>query len=589
VEALLAHSTTATVLATSREGLGLPGEQLWTVPSLDFDAGADSAAGALFVERSRSVKPGFTLTESGDAEAVGEICRRVDGIALAIELAAARMVSMSPQDVCERLGDRFRLLTGSRRGRERQQTLRNTVQWSYELLDDDERLVLGRCSVFAGGFDLAAVGHLCIDRLDEYAVLDRLDSLVRKSLITVERVGAHARYDMLETIRQFSEEQLTATGSIDAIRDRHARYFADQALLYWDLWDGPRQRVALDWVDVEYANLRAGFRRAVDHGDVEIAATIAAHTTMLGWVLLRYEAVGWATEILATATTADIAQLPRLYSAASVCSQTGQPDVAIGYANTAVALAGDPRYDPFESAWATDMVSTAALYAGQLDQALEISATLVGQPGAGHALHLTEMLLLLPVVGRVSEARALADEAVTAARAHGNPFLMIGSLSGYGRAFADTNPTGALDALRQAQALAQEHRNVLWEAIIPREAAGLEAVHGDPHQALALFETAIGALHRAGDVGNLAVAFADMAVLFDRIESPEIAATLYGISRRHGDIGWVAHLPAVLDHLRATLGDTNFEQCVAAGGAMELADAVTYAQCQIGFADASRT
>ena len=216
---------------------------------------------------------------------------------MAIELAAARMVSMTPQDVRDRLDDRFRLLAGGRRGVERHQTLRHAVAWSYDLLDDDERLVLGRCAVFAGGFDLAAATHLC-DPFDEYTVLDVLDSLVRKSLITVEQHGGHARYGMYETIRQFAEEQLAATDNIADIRDRHARYFAAQAVAHWDLWDGPGQRVALDWVDVEFANLRAGFRWAADRHDLVTATAIAAHTTLLGQVLMRYESVGWAEEIL---------------------------------------------------------------------------------------------------------------------------------------------------------------------------------------------------------------------------------------------------------------------------------------------------
>ena len=168
----------------------------------------------LFVERRPGGQsPGSRLDDDDDATAVVEICRRLDGIALAIELAAARMVSMSPAEVRDRLDDRFRLLSGPRRGLERHQTLRHAVQWSYDLLDDDERAVLMRCSVFAGGFDLAAASRSCGgDGLDEYAVLDVLDSLVRKSLVTAERVGGHARYGMLETIRQFAEDQLAATG-----------------------------------------------------------------------------------------------------------------------------------------------------------------------------------------------------------------------------------------------------------------------------------------------------------------------------------------------------------------------------------------
>src|SRR5829696_6653343 len=149
------------------------------------------------------------------------------------------MVSMSAQDVRDHLGDRFRLLSGSRRGLERHHTLRHAVQWSYDLLSENERAVLGRCSVFADGFDLAAAAHLCCDQSDEYLVLDVLDSLVRKSLVTVDRTGGHARYGMLETIRQFAEHHLAATETVEEVHDRHARYFADQAVAHWDIFNGP--------------------------------------------------------------------------------------------------------------------------------------------------------------------------------------------------------------------------------------------------------------------------------------------------------------------------------------------------------------
>jgi predicted ATPase/class 3 adenylate cyclase len=214
VEAVLARSNTVKALATSREGLRLPAEHLWPVPSLGLREGVDSTAVTLFVERARAVVPGFELNGNGDA--VMEICRRLDGIPLAIELAAARMVSMSPADVRDRLGDRFRLLAGGRRGLERHQTLRHAVQWSYDLLDDAERTLLNRCSVFAGGFDLAAaVAVGGAGELDDYAVLDLLDALVRKSLLTADRGERHTRYGMLETIRQFAEDQLAAAGTSD--------------------------------------------------------------------------------------------------------------------------------------------------------------------------------------------------------------------------------------------------------------------------------------------------------------------------------------------------------------------------------------
>src|SRR3984957_3316163 len=154
IEAILAHSATVRILATSREGLGVPDEQVWPGRSLDAASGIDSAAVSLFVERAQGIAPGFSMVDGDQAAAVTEICRRLDGIPLAIELAASRMASMTASEMRDRLDHRFRLLVGSRRGLERHHTLRHAVAWSYDLLDDTEKTVLDRCSVFAGGFDL---------------------------------------------------------------------------------------------------------------------------------------------------------------------------------------------------------------------------------------------------------------------------------------------------------------------------------------------------------------------------------------------------------------------------------------------------
>ena len=166
IETILGCSSTVSVIATSHEGLRVGAEHMWPVPSLGVRDGAGSAAVELFVERARSVVAGFTLHDDVDVEAVTEICRRLDGIALAIELAAARMVSMTPVDVLARLNDRFRLLSGSRRRLERHQTLRQALQWSYDLLTADEQAVLAACAVFSGGFDVVSVTAVC-DRFDE--------------------------------------------------------------------------------------------------------------------------------------------------------------------------------------------------------------------------------------------------------------------------------------------------------------------------------------------------------------------------------------------------------------------------------------
>jgi predicted ATPase len=187
VSALLTGSSTVKVLATSREALRLTEEHVWPVPSLSLE-GEEAEAVELFAERATAVAQRFSV-DADDRAAVAEICRHLDGIPLAIELAASRMASMSPHEVRDHLGDRFRLLSGARRGVERHQTLRNAVQWSYDLLSPEERGLLDRCSVFAGGFDLAAAVAIA-EGADELAVLDGLASLVRKSLMVAERVGS---------------------------------------------------------------------------------------------------------------------------------------------------------------------------------------------------------------------------------------------------------------------------------------------------------------------------------------------------------------------------------------------------------------
>jgi len=163
----------------------------------------------LFVERASAVAPAASL--DSDTDAVTEICRRLDGIPLAIELAASRLLSMTVIEIRDLLDDRFRLLVGSRRGLERHQTLHHAVQWSYDLLADDEKALLNRCSVFAGGFDLAGAQAVAGSG-DKFATLDLLDALVRKSLVVADQSSGRTRFSMLETIRQFAEEQLVHAG-----------------------------------------------------------------------------------------------------------------------------------------------------------------------------------------------------------------------------------------------------------------------------------------------------------------------------------------------------------------------------------------
>jgi predicted ATPase/DNA-binding SARP family transcriptional activator len=594
IEAILKTSTTASLIATSREGMRVGGEHLWPVPSLGIDEGADSAAVQLFVERAEQVNPAFSLHTDGGVDAVIEICRRLDGIALAIELAAARMVSMTPVEVSARLDDRFRLLSGSRRGLERHQTLRHAVQWSYDLLTPDEQVLLGVCAIFAGGFDLAAVSAVG-EQFDEYGILDGLDSLVRKSLVAIKQVEGRTRYWVLETIRHFAEDQhatastgthATGTGTagtveIDEIRNRHVRYFASQAVAQFAMWDGPRMSEAADWLEMEFDNLRAGFRWASERSDLASAVAIAAHTPMIAFGLQRLEPVGWAEELLPAATAAQASQLPRLSTAASLCSYIGRPADALAYALSASALQTDPNYQPFDSAWVRFREAVAQLDAGRPDRYLEICTELAAQPGLAHVIGLCGLVAFLPSVGRADEAMSIAEDAMAAANAHANPYWVAFAHVGYGRALAQADPVRAMDKFREGLAYAREHPIPYWEAVFAREAGGLEAVHGDPEQALDLLSTSLDSFHKAGNKATLAWTLASLAVLFERTAHPEIAATLAGATTRYPIADFILGFTTAVERLSDTLDADSFDGFAMQGAAMDLTEAVHYAHAHI--------
>ena len=572
VESMIARTTSINVVATSREGLRLAGERLWSVSPLEMQRGARSDAVGLFVERTRDVRPGFRLTDDEEAAAVVEICERLDGIALAIELAAARMVSMSPQELRGRLDHRFRLLAGPRRGLERHQTLRHTVAWSYDLLDEEERAVLRCCAVFAGGFDVVAATHLHGGDADEIRVLDLLDSLIRKSMVTVDHAGARTRYGMLETIRHYALEQLSADAA-DDLRSRHARYFAAQVVEQWMVWNGPRQREALDWVEAEFANLRTGFRWASECRDLPTATAIAAHSALLTWTLQGFEPVGWAVELLADATAADVAQLPRLYTAASICSVMGAPDAARDYAETARALEHAGGYDPFDAAWSGLFEAAAHFFLGRPERWLEICAELADQSGTTAAIGLSAMLMALPVLGRIDEAKAVLDGALEAVRATGNPTLIAYAMIGQARTLKESEPDRAVEVLRHCLDYCRENRLIFVGALTASDAASVEAVQGTPDVALGLFTTAIEQFHRSGNRVSLAMTLAELAVFLAGTGEAASAATLCGFGRQHSVETIVAGVSDAVEQMRVQLGDETYRACVAQGETLSPAQA----------------
>ncbi|MAF09641.1 hypothetical protein CMK11_04250 [Candidatus Poribacteria bacterium] len=265
-EALLLECPDLRILATSREVLGVSGEATWRVPPLSMPGrdedgaglvGAEFEAMRLFVDRARAAKADFALTDE-NAGAVAAICRRLDGIPLAIELAAARVRAMSVEQIHERLDDRFRLLTGGgRTSARRQQTLRALVDWSYRLLDEPQQAVFCRLSAFADGFTMEAAEDVCaFGEVESWDVLDLLLRLVDKSLVIVEEGGAGPRYRMLETLREYGGERLVETGEARQVRERHFDHFAGFVHEAAPKFRAAAAIDAMDSVADDYGNIR---------------------------------------------------------------------------------------------------------------------------------------------------------------------------------------------------------------------------------------------------------------------------------------------------------------------------------------------
>jgi predicted ATPase/class 3 adenylate cyclase len=586
IEAILAASATTKVVATSREGLGIVDERLWPVPSLDVGAGIDSAAVSLFIERAQAVSPGFSVANADEAAAVVEICRRLDGIPLAIELAASRMAAMTAGEVRDRLDQRLRLLVGSRRGLERHHTLRHAVAWSYDLLDEPEKALLDRCSVFAGGFDLHSACAVAgfPDASDEFATLDLLDALVRKSLLVADRTAGRTRYSMLETIRQFAEEQLVARGAATEVRAAHASYFAGRENDILALWDSPRQREAYDWFSVELANLRAAFRWAADQGDLDVAATIASYAGLLGTLVQTLEPIAWAEELIESARVADHPRLAFLYAIASLCYATGRIEEAVGYADAGQIVLGRSREALPGGIEA--VLGLVYLVIGQPERLAEWCRAQLARRRDTHVLIGAWLVVALAVAGSGGEAMDSADGLIEAAEATGNPSLLAWALGAHGLAFRDADPVGALHALGRGLVIAQDSGNRANVTALATHLARLEAEHGDTVSAFDHLTLAIRNYHNAGDTTTIRGPLASLAALFDRLGRYERAATIAGFARSPLSAATVPELTTAITHLRDVLGEATYESLARKGGAMTTAAMATYAYDQI---DQART
>ena len=299
LKVVLARCPTLKVIATSREFLGLAGERVHHVDVLQ----PDSDGVALFLERAAAVDSTFVPSRV-DQDAIADICRRLDGLPLAIELAAARVHSMAPIDLLARLDDRFELLRrGTRLGDDHHETLRATVEWSYQLLTEQERAVFDRLSVFSGSFDLRAAEMVCADTVEESDVFELLANLVDKSMILIQRGSGGTRYDLLETLRQFGGERLRARDQTAVARERHLCHYVDVAEQADTLFRSSGEVIGAATFSREWDNLRSAHEWAILTLNLALAERLILSSFMHAVSRMQFEHGDWAEGTIALSTS----------------------------------------------------------------------------------------------------------------------------------------------------------------------------------------------------------------------------------------------------------------------------------------------
>ncbi len=426
---LLARAPKISILVTSRSPLRVSGEQEFPVPPLgvpdpkhlpDLEQLSTYESVALFTERAMAVRPDFAIT-SANAPAVAEICVRLDGLPLAIELASARVRVLTPQAIMERLGDRLKLLSGGSRDLpERQQTLRGAIAWSYDLLDEADQRVFARLAVFAGGARLEAIERVVFEPGDAADPLDALTSLVDKSLVRQEsEPDGEPRFSMLSTIREFATERLEAQGEAEEMGERHAAWVLALVQEGATGLFGPDQKATLDRYEREHDNIRAALARAIAHGHAEMAMRIFAACWRF-WQMRGYlaEAREHAERVLA------------------LSDGTDHPDAR----GPALEAAGGIAY------WQGDLASARAWYEG----ALEIARASNDDARIANAIYNLASSAGMEHDDQV-RARALAKEAVEIYRRLGDDAGIGRSLWGEANSFYFFGDlAGGIDLAREA-------------------------------------------------------------------------------------------------------------------------------------------
>jgi predicted ATPase/DNA-binding XRE family transcriptional regulator len=604
VEDLLRRCSEVRILATSREALRVPGEVAWRVPSLPFpdpenhqsrETVARSDSVRLFVERAAMTRPDFELTERNSAP-IAQICRQLDGMPLAIELAAGRMMSLSPEQIAGRLDQRFRLLSGgSRTALPRQQTLRATVDWSYDLLSEAERALFRRLSVFAGGWTLEAAEAVCVESdVSSDDVLGLLLQLVDKSLVqTDETADGWTRYRLLETLRQYGLERLAATSDGRAVEERHTAYYL---ALTEDGYEGVKGVDQLEWIarlEADVDNIRSVLRRtlAPDASDAEKARGLRVASAMWWpWYIRNNwsETRDWLVAALAVATDSDPAvRAAALGKAALVSFLLGDVERCLALEEQGLRLARSTG-DSEAEAMARAPVMVRQMYQGRLDEADKATEEVLALSYGRHPWYEASALAVLGSVrvrqGRLDEAVRILDQSAEQCRAIGERLW-----AGYALCFLGLAEMGRGN-VEQAESCLTESVRVLAELgnvatlVLSQISLGQLALRqGNTAKAAEVFRASLDMARRVGRREVIASSLAGLGMVC-AVGQPRRATKLHAAAQAiRASLGVqtpsteAAAIEREVTSLRAALGDAGFQKEWAAGQAMPLDQVVAYA------------
>jgi non-specific serine/threonine protein kinase len=534
------------ILATSREPLHIPGELAWHVPPLALPDSthmtsteslaqlAQAEALSMFLDRAQSHRPDFTLT-SRNAPAIAAICRRLEGLPLAIELAAAQITTVAPEQIASLLDDTLHLLAGGNRALPRQETLRATLDWSHALLSDSERLLFRRLSAFAGSFDLAAVEAMCQDDIERTEVLPVLRALVEKSLVEGWTPAENARYRLLEPVRHYASAQLAASGETNAIQRRHARYFlalAEEANLHVK---SAQRGPWLDRLALEQDNLRAALawsKRATEPDDIEIGLRLAGvllwHWNFRGE---SSEGLDWIETLLARAPAATPrTRAQALYSAGEFSWLLGNNTAARTRLEESLTLwraLGDKEGIAYTLQVLAGITDDPARATALCEESVALFQELGNQWGVAFATH---SMSLLPHIQRdLATARRWLEMAQARYRALGDDWFVAHTLNGLGDlARAAGEPAHAAALYEESLALAQK---LGASGIIPgllHNLGYLALRRHDMQRALRYFRESLTLFRRQGDQRGIAECLAGLAGVLGALKQPAQAARLFG-------------------------------------------------------------